>query len=148
MLVRLPNWERRLYAFIEERRHQAFAMGTNDCVSFVRQAIEVMTGADPCPQLRWCDETEADTLLAQGLEQLVTSVLGPAVPVLNVRRGGVLLLSHGQGLGLKVGALACSPGSYRVYEQEGQGEARRVFKSMREGLVFLPLSRYCRGWNV
>ncbi len=146
--ARLPDWERRLRAFVESRRGERFRIGVNDCVSFARGAIVAMTGVDPCPELRWETEAEAEALLEEGLERLVSGYLGAPVPVLCVRRGGVLLLDHGRGVGVKIGARAVAPGSFAVYDQVGEGEQRRVYRTECEGVVFLPLSRFSRGWNV
>ncbi len=147
-LDRLPDWRRRLLAYLEARRSQQFAYGTNDCVAFVRGAIEAMTGADPCPDLRWTDQASAERLLALGLETTVSRYLGAPVPLRLVGRGGVVLLRHGRGLGLKIGTTACVPGEYLDHVADGDDEARVVYSIRREGLVFLPMKRFSRGWNV
>lgn len=148
LFERLPDWERRLQGYIADRRNEPFVMGVNDCVSFARGAIEAMTGADPCPDLTWSSDAEAEALLEQGLETLVSRYLGDPVPVLCVRRGGILLLDHGRGVGVKVGAMAAAPGSYSIYHQEGTDEDKRIFRTEHEGVVLLPLKRFSRGWNV
>lgn len=137
-----------MLSYIEDRRDAPYEPGTNDCAAFVRGAVIAMTGEDPCPDLRWSTAEEADALLAQGLEQLVTARLGDPVPVLCVPRYGVLLIDHGRAVALNVGGLGCLPGAFTEYDQTGKGEARRVFRHEVEGLVFLPLSRFVKGWRI
>lgn len=49
-MKRLPDWERRLAAYIRDPARQVFAWGTNDCALFVCGAIEAMTGEHPFPE--------------------------------------------------------------------------------------------------
>lgn len=155
--MRHLDWEPRLAAYVESRRTAAFEFGQNDCVSFARSAIVAMGGDDPCPDLTWSNEAEAEQLLSQGLEDLVTRYLGPPVPVRCVQRGGVLLLDHGRGLGLKVGSRACMPGEFDDHaiedietEEFAELEVRtaNLVVYRKPGLVFLPLKRFTKGWNT
>lgn len=155
-MTRLPDADQRLEVYIESRRQAAFSFGDNDCASFVRGAVEAQTGEDPCPGLTWSTEAEAEALLPD-LERIVTEALGEPVPVRCVRRGGVLLLTHGRGVAIKVGARACAPGVFTDHQVTGEtrgvfGELdfvqREVAAVQRSRLVFLPLSRFSKGWNI
>lgn len=48
-MVRLPDWEARLNAFLAAHQNAEFKWGTLDCVQFVFLAIEAMTGENPIP---------------------------------------------------------------------------------------------------
>jgi hypothetical protein len=63
--ARFPNWDYRLFVFIDENRFVPYAWGTNDCVTFVADAVWAMTGEDPIADIRgqWDSEESAAALL-------------------------------------------------------------------------------------
>lgn len=50
--MRLPNWQSRFAAVIEQKQRSAFAWGVNDCCLFCCDAIAAMTGIDPGAEFR------------------------------------------------------------------------------------------------
>lgn len=93
---RLPDWQPRLYAFLESRRQAAFSWGTNDCCLFCADAVMAMTGEDPASALRgsYADEAGALAILAEhgGIDGLVTFILGEPMGALCGRTGDVALI--------------------------------------------------------
>lgn len=51
-LVRYPDWQVRLTAYLERCARQPFGWGEHDCALFVSGAIEAMTGVDPATGYR------------------------------------------------------------------------------------------------
>lgn len=47
---RLPDWEPRLLAYLQEEGRSVFGWGTNDCALFGMGGVMAMTGEHPCPQ--------------------------------------------------------------------------------------------------
>lgn len=51
-IVRKPDWEAQLAAYLEPLRARPFAWGTHDCCAFAAGAVQAMTGVDPMPEFR------------------------------------------------------------------------------------------------
>lgn len=95
-MTRLRDWPERLDAFLRERAAVPFAWGSNDCCTFVADAIDAMTGRDVMADLRGRYSNAFGALgLTQelgGLQAAVTGLLGePCHPAL-VTVGDVLLV--------------------------------------------------------
>lgn len=120
--ARLPDWPEQLAQYIEQRRHQGFAWGDNDCASFAAGAVCAMTGlalAELLPEgWAWRDETEARLRLLdlRGVRRACQRLLGKPVAgkraamagrgaVVCVRLGGLNTLGVAAGNGRW-----CAPG--------------------------------------
>lgn len=51
-MIRLPDWETRLAAYLESVRGRPFAWGRHDCCTTTADAVLAMTGEDPVPEFR------------------------------------------------------------------------------------------------
>lgn len=116
-LRRLPDWQLRLECFIQQRWHQPFAWGRQDCALLAADCVQALTGVDLAPPaLRaHCNARQALRLLQQhgGLAQLAHAALGPACPVAQASVGD-LLLTRSQGrpmLAICNGSSALAPGA-------------------------------------
>lgn len=52
MITRRENWPDLLPAFIDRKRQERFAWGSNDCCLFAADWIQEATGVDPAAELR------------------------------------------------------------------------------------------------
>jgi hypothetical protein len=137
-VIRRPDWQQRLDAFLRDHQFEPFHYGRWDCGLFVCSAIAVMTGVDPAASLRsvYSSPREAiQTLRARGLrsvEALVESVTTeyrmPETPVTCAQRGDVALVRHSLGLVAMNG--------------------REVLLASQKGLWRVPLSMASRAWRV
>jgi hypothetical protein len=125
--MRLPNWDKRLTAYIESRRKAVFAYGINDCGLFALGAIEAITGKKL--PVAWSSEIEAQALISEhgSIRKAVAHYLGPSKGVLCARRGDIVIDGEGS-LGVCVGSRVATP--------------------TRHGLGFVALSHYTRSWRV
>jgi hypothetical protein len=92
---RLPDWQTRLQALIQQRLVQPFAWGSHDCCLFVCDGIEAITGHDPAADLRgYSTEREALRILQAhgGVLGLAEARAGESIPVLAAQVGDVGLL--------------------------------------------------------
>lgn len=130
---RLPDWQPRLQALIQQRLAQPFSWGAHDCCLFVCDGIEAITGHDPAADLRgYSTEREALRLLQAhgGVRGLAESRAGESVPVLAAQVGdvGLLPLDGRDTLALCGGAHWLAPGA--------------------AGLVALPLDTAVAAWRA
>jgi hypothetical protein len=130
---RLPDWQPRLQALIQQRQAQPFAWGLHDCCLFVCDGIEAITGHDPAADLRgYSTEREALRVLQAhgGVRGLAESRAGKSVPVLAAQVGdvGLLPLDGRDTLALCGGAHWLAPGAL--------------------GLVALPLDAASLAWRA
>lgn len=49
-MKRKDDWEYRLHAILQEKKHQPFEWGVNDCALFASDIMEALSGVDPA---RW-----------------------------------------------------------------------------------------------
>jgi hypothetical protein len=68
---RYPDWPERLAAFIETRRAEPFAWGSNDCGLFAADAVRAIYGIDLAHDLRGAYHSE------EGAKQAVGGALEP-----------------------------------------------------------------------
>lgn len=115
-LRRLDNWEERLIELVRDRRLVRYAYGTNDCATFVHDAVETMTGVSLYPGPRpqgWV--AAAKFLIGNGwedVEQMATALLGPPmVDPAQSGRGDVVSFEDGGEfhLAIRVGDHAMTP---------------------------------------
>lgn len=132
---RVPEWDSRLFAFVEARRHVAFAWGRHDCGLFAADAVLEVTGQDFAAELRgYKSATGAARSLARyGLADVAqvppTRGLRPR-PVIDARRGDVVAWRGALGLSLGV----CLGERFAV-----PGPAR---------LQFYPLDQAVAAWRI
>lgn len=135
MPPRLPYWESRLAAFIETRRRQPFAWGSQDCCQLARALVEVLTGTDPAAgwglrAYRTARGAASQLRRLGGLEALPARAGCVEVAVLLAQRGDVALVPNaGQpALGVVTSGGVAFAGEH--------------------GLCFVPLSVCTRAWRV
>ena len=117
-LVRLDDWEPRLIKFLGQRRRTPYSWGVNDCATFCRDFVEVITGVNVLADLRWPRGPmgAAKFVLSRGwenMEDAATSVLGaPMEDPAMARVGDIVsfLRDDDIHIGVRVGDLALSPG--------------------------------------
>lgn len=135
-LQRLPDWPERLADFLQSRRLEPFAWGSNDCCCFVADAIAAMTGTDLATSWRGTYDSEtgaARVLVPYGsVYGLAVAKLGQPldVPALAQRGDVVWVAPDGrQMLGIVTGGGDwCAPGD--------------------DGLVFFPMADVAMVWRV
>lgn len=137
MTRRFEDWPSRLFGFVESRRAEPFAWGSQDCCLFAADAVQAITGVDPAASLRgYTSKAEAVELIAKygTLEDLVSGKCREmnfveVAPKLAQRGDLVVFENAGNpALGVCLGAHAAFPG--------------------KDGLVFHPLAECRRAWRV
>ena len=134
-MSRLPDWEARLHAYLEEVREKAFAWGEHDCALHGANVVKVMTGEDHGAPFRGRYSTPrgaAGALRRYGagtLEATFDSHL-EAIPPAFAGRGD-LVLADGS-LGVCMGGFALFVGA--------EGE--------RDGLVRVARAKWVKAWRV
>jgi len=106
MLARRDNWPKLLAQFIEARRAQPFAWGSNDCCIFAADWVEICTGEDYAKTWRgrYTSAIGAVRFLDQagGLEALVDALgLNRVAPQL-AGRGDIIAQEAGRGVTLGI----------------------------------------------
>jgi len=90
-----------LHKFIADRASMPFEWGhnKNDCVSFMVQAVQAMTGKKLLGKLKWKNEDQANAVLnaAGGIEAAVSERLTEISPAF-AQRGDVGAIANGNGL--------------------------------------------------
>lgn len=113
-MKRLPRWEDRLFEFVDARLHMPFAWGTNDCIGFAVDWIELCTG-ERVFEAEHDDAAGAAAALAKrgGIVQAITDVLGEPLPKpRGAQRGdiGLVEIEGRQSAVVVIGADAVGPG--------------------------------------
>jgi hypothetical protein len=140
--MRLPDWQSRLHAFLQEHQQESFHYGRWDCCLFVCEAVAVMTGVDPAAGYRGTYSSRAgarDALLAycgtasvRAFAEAFTARHGMReTTILQARRGDVALIKRSRDFSLGLVAL----------------NGREIVVVSR-GLSMRPLSVAARAWNV
>lgn len=112
MKTRVGNWPELLAEYVEQRRKEPFAWGSNDCCIFAADWVQACTGTDYASAWRgrYTGELGAARFLkeAGGLEALVDSLAFQRVARSLVGRGDVVAQEGGRGptLGICLGASA------------------------------------------
>jgi formylmethanofuran dehydrogenase subunit D len=132
--LRIPNWERELFALIDANRDTPFQWGEHDCIAWGAACVTAITGKAPVNnKLKRKDEKQAARLLKKigGVSAAVTMELGdPMVNKLMARRGDIVVLSNGERecVGVCVGdSAACVD---------------------YDGMVFIPMTKAVSAWRV
>jgi hypothetical protein len=117
--TRRENWPTALNNFLESRRETPFKWGQHDCTLFVADAIEAMTGADPCADLRgqWKSKMKAHRVLTEGggMESMLANVAKDwgwkRCHPNTAQRGDLMVYAQPEGITLAicVGASAMAP---------------------------------------
>jgi hypothetical protein len=140
-LQRLPDWPLRLEAFVQQRAHQPFAWGAQDCALFAADAVQALTGVDVAPPaLRQHRSARAALRSLQahgGLHGIAQAALGTPIAPALATVGDVLLVNSNNlafmhpgrpMLALCNGSTALAPGP--------------------QGLVSVSLQRATHAWRV
>lgn len=142
-MMRLPDWEERLSAYVASVRRRPFAWGEHDCILFAAAAAEAVTGEDVAAGYRgkYRDKAGAAAILqAQGAGTLLATVdatLPRRKPALARRGDWVWYLGA---VGLCMGRDALFVGEERLAEAAGV--------LMREGLITIPRPLWEKAWAV
>ena len=132
-LVRLPDWQTRLEAFVRQRQHLPFAWGSNDCCLFAADAVLAITGHDLAPGLRGAYSTPQQGLrrvaARGGVQAIACKALGAATGPLRARVGDIVLVQiDGQdALGLCNGTSVLGPSAAGIVAM-GMGSALAAWK--------------------
>ena len=140
---RLPDWERRLAAFLDANRGRVFEWGTWDCTVFSAGAVEAMTGENPALEFagKYADETGAkEALRTLGAGTLLKTLDGKfeRKPVGFAQRGDLVMFSRS--VGIVMGRYALSVGEERLLEATGV--------VLNVGLVSVPRAAWEKAWAV
>lgn len=97
---RLPDWMVRLDELVHQLLCRPFEWGVTDCCTVASDVVLAVTGVDPMSDFRgrYRSERNALKLLARsgGIEALLTSRLGPLVPLACAQVGDIGLCSDGR----------------------------------------------------
>lgn len=100
-MPRKNNWPAALALFFEEKRHQPFAWGKNDCALFAADWLAILMGTDYAAAQRGTYDTAlgAARLLQErgGLEGIVDATGYARAPVAFARRGDLVLFDMPDG---------------------------------------------------
>lgn len=102
--LRLPDWEQRLAAWLEDVRDRPFQWGRHDCALFMAGAVLAMTGQDFGEPFRGRYRSAAGAARALrrwgsgDLPSTLSAALGPAVPLALAQRGDVVMVEGACGL--------------------------------------------------
>jgi hypothetical protein len=129
-MTRKPNWPDELSAFIEERRHEPFVWGVNDCCLFACDWIKRATGIDPAFALRdkYHSAISAQRLIKKngGITGIVQNYGVPCgitrIESSKAGRGDIVVCDGGEGecIGISLGSVTAYVG--------------------KSGLTFFPMS--------
>lgn len=115
--MRLPGWQQRLAAKVEEWRFREFRWGETDCLQFVAECVHAITGIDHRERFpRYRGQLSACRILTRlgGMETFLTSIFGEPKPVAFAQEGDLLLADLGIGPTAVVcmGLNYCGPGGH------------------------------------
>ena len=136
-LHRLPDWAQRLTDLVAQRLDMPFAWGSNDCVSFVADALLAMHGQDLMAEFRTqrCSQRQAWLQLRAGggIKAGLARAGLVAVPPSHAELGDVVQVPQGPRGRQRVLALCNGPDAMAP----GQG-----------GLLCLPMSLATAAWRA
>lgn len=134
MNTRVGNWPELLAEYVEQRRKEPFAWGSNDCCIFAADWVQACTGTDYASAWRgrYTGRLGAARFLeeAGGLRALVDSLGLVRVLPLQAGRGDVVAQDNGRGL-----ALGICIGSGTAFAAE-------------TGLVFASMQNIETAWRI
>lgn len=133
--MKTEGWDKRLSAFLCERRDTPFEWYKNDCMSFAAAAVREMTGVDYFERFsNYKDEKTGLEMLRRngGVSGIVTKCLGkPHRDYRRAKRGDIVIVRAPRDAG-------------GVVDDTGQRIAVVTF----EGLKRLPLNRAVKVWGL
>jgi hypothetical protein len=134
-MMRFPDWETRLAAYLEPLRTRPFRWGKHDCCTFTAGAVRAMTGVNAMPEFRgkYRDEASAEAALKEiGAGSLIRTMNAKfkRVPVSHAHRGDIVMVDGN--LGIAFGDISLHVGT--------EGE--------REGLIRHPRAKWRKAWIV
>lgn len=115
--MRYPDWQRRFWSEIDTQGTQSFEWGARDCVLFAATMADAISMDGRYVErareaFSWRNEREALALTQSGLQSLVESVLGPAIPWVRLSIGDIAIFIDDEGreaLGIHDGAGVVAP---------------------------------------
>jgi hypothetical protein len=131
--VRLPDWERRLFALIEANKSRPFVWGEFDCAQWGSMCLEAVTGrVSELNKRKRKTEKAALKMLKErgGLMGILTAELGEAVNPKMTKRGDICLLQNGERHSVGV-----CVGTHSVCTDNN-------------GLVSVPMSKAVAAWHI
>jgi hypothetical protein len=113
--MRVTGWPEILAAKVEEWRSRPFQYGSSDCLQFVADVVESLTGVDHRARFpRYKTRIGAARITARmgGVEGILTRCLGLPKPVARAFRGDVIVIAtlNGPTAGICLGVDCCFPG--------------------------------------
>lgn len=100
-MARKNNWPAALALFFEEKHHQPFAWGHNDCCMFAADWVAILMGVDHAAGFRgkYSDALGAARILKErgGIEAIVDATGYPRQPVSFAQRGDLMLFDMPSG---------------------------------------------------
>jgi len=107
-MIRFPDWQTRLDAFLRQQKDRTFEWGKWDCCLFVADAITAMTGEDPAQSLRGkynsedgakslVGEVQSHVAVGDIVECLAAEYKMPEIPITRIHRGDMILFNHKRG---------------------------------------------------
>lgn len=135
MIIRRDDWELAMAEAFDRAADRPFSWGSWDCVHFVSDVVEAMTGVDPMADYRgaYADEAEAWAVLSQrdgNLRGACRRAFGREIRPSFARRGDVVMPRGGLAVGVCIGAEAA------FVSPDG------------EGLVVLPMREMARAFPI
>lgn len=129
--MRYSDWEQRLSDYIASKRHQPFEYGVNDCAHFVADAVRVMTGEDPMPELRGQYDSEFGSLrvmteIGQGSLEATVDAKFPEIGIGHAQRGDIAFFD---------GSIGVVMGTFAWFVSD-------------DGLERVPRSMWDKAWSV
>lgn len=144
MMARLPDWEQRLLAWLEQCDPLPYRWGAHDCCTFAAGAVQAQTGLDFYAPFAGGYSTERGALRAlkrQGFEDLFgpfDAALGARTAPLLCQRGDIV--SDGKGVGVMWNR--AGPCGLFVGAAPDDGAAFEI------GLVIVPVAQLQWGWRL
>lgn len=134
-MIRYPDWEVRLAAYLEPLREEPFAWGRHDCCIFAAGAVLAMTGTDAMAEFRGRYSTKRGSAVALGRHgkgslAATLDAKFEGIPVGHAHRGDIVMADGTLGIGM--GAFSIHVGAV--------GE--------RQGLIRKSRSEWTRAWCV
>lgn len=134
-MIRLPDWEARLHAYLADKEGVSFTWGATDCALFAAGAVEAMTGTDPAAAYRGRYSTAAGSVRAltrygAGTLEATIAAAFPDRAIGHARRGDLVMVDGMVGVCIGADALF-------VGEEDGA-----------PGLVRFPRTAWARCWGV
>jgi hypothetical protein len=125
-LRRLPDWQLRMAALVEDRLHAPFVWGARDCCLWAADVVHAVTGVDFGAPYRGTYSTQAEAAAifraVRGWPRLCSALLGPAIAPAMAQPGDVGLVDSADGpaLAAHVGGAWMSQGPEGLLQVDPQ----------------------------